>query len=114
MLAESKFAQQAGRPWAASTLAYNVPEILRSPAAIFVGIREGEELDEQCWLAYTGKTTVRYMSQNQAVPCPPNRVFLVYLTAERIVYTWRWEKVDPDGSGLPIGYAKGRYRLKVL
>jgi len=114
LLAEAKFRQQAGRPWAASTLAYNVPEVLRTPSAIFVGIREGEELDERCWLAYTGSPGHRYASNGDAIPCPQNRVFIVYLTADRTVYSWRWEKVDPDGTGLPIGYADGRFRTKVL
>jgi len=114
LLSESKFHQQAGRMWAARTLAYNVPEILICPLAIFVGIREGDELDEQCWLAYAGRPSRRYVHPNDAVPCPDNRVFMVYLDADRVVFSWRWEKVDSDGSGLPIGYASGRYRMRVL
>ena len=113
LLLEAKFKQQAGRPWAAKTLAYNVPETLACPHAVFVGIREGEDLDEQCWLAYVGRPSRRYLTHAD-VPCPENKVFVVYLTAERVVYSWRWEKVDPDGAGLPIGYADGRYRLRVL
>jgi len=93
----AKLSNLAGRKWAAQTLAYIVPEVLSKPASIYVGIRgEWENVADDCWLCYVGFPAFAYYSSTDG-PQPPreDEVFLVFLTSERRIYTWRWEKRDP-------------------
>ena len=98
-----------GRPWATSTLAYLVPEVLQAPSAVYVGIRDSEFAND-CWLCYVGNLNRAFRPSHAIgdIPqgceeCLPGKdeVFTVYLTHERILYSWRWEKKDPSDNMAP-------------
>lgn len=78
-------------------LAYNVPKALLTPVAIFQGIRhdagnQGEGEDE--WLCYCSLPPTSYDSAGKQQPAPVDCVFLVFVNADRQVYTFRWDRAE--------------------
>lgn len=116
LLSRDKLQTVAGRIWAAKTLGHLVPWVLQNPLAIFAGIREKDEtqqIDDDCWLVYVASPPHRYLSPDVTAPPPSDMVFCVYLTDERVIFNWRWERADADGSGLPRGHSE-RYRHRIM
>ena len=120
LLPESYLSRFNGRSWAAYTLAYLVPEVLLHPTAIFMGVREDPTLDDNMWLCYVGKPSSYYTQPGrpdegkpvETRPMPQNQVFLVFVTADRVIYTWRREECDHKHKDLPKGY-KERYGKQI-
>lgn len=103
----------------AKELAFLVPEILQSPKAIFEGIRWDNDEDRtsvDSWLCYCGVPS-RAFTINGADRAPyENKVYLVFVNADRVVYHYRWDKCCPDNPWMPVGYddiAKPRFRKRI-
>ncbi len=101
----------------ASECAYIVPAILRSPKAVFEGIRRDEDEDNfeggVGWRCYCGIPGHSYRPDGSAGPPHADEVFLVFINDEGVAYNWRWEKCDPDSPGLPIDHNKGRFGARL-
>lgn len=98
-------------PGHARELAFAVPFVLLRPTAIFRGVREEDELE---WLCYCGTPQFAYDGATGETRAPwKNQVFLVFVTADRVVYNWRWEPCDPRRKDLPAGYAL-RFKERAL
>lgn len=111
MVSHAKMDLIASRgPMHAKELAWSVREVLSSPHAVFQGVREE---GEETWLCYVGRPRHAFNKAGQAVPPYRGEVFLVFVTDERVVYNWRWEKCDPSDPKLPEGYA-GRFVRRAL
>ena len=83
-------------------LAFTVPVVLKTPKAIFRGVREEGELS---WLCYCGIPDTAYDRKTGASgPSWADEVFLVYVNDDGMIYNWRWEKCDQTDCDLPINY----------
>jgi len=92
------------------TLAYLVPHCVQHPTAIFEGLRD--EDDEG--LCYVSRPPHRYVGKaGHEVPPPPDRVFIVFVSPDRVIYNWRWEPCDTEDSDLPVGHA-GRFDRRLI
>lgn len=67
-------------------------EVLENPERIFSGIRSINEGG----LCYVGCPKEWYITENQKVPFPDNRVFAVYLNFANKLYTFRAEYADTE------------------
>jgi hypothetical protein len=96
----------------AYTAEHTLPETLRSPDAIFEGLRFDEDephnCDNQGWLCYAKRPARRYNSDGSAFDPPKRRIFLAFVNADRIVYNWTWAEADEKalalGTYLPDDY----------
>ncbi len=95
----------------AKELAFVVPKVLLAPKAIFVGVRD--ELEDN-WLCYVGRPAHSYRGR-KGDPCPPwpGEVYLVFVTSDHVIYTFRWEKAAEDNPDLPENYSM-RFRERAL
>lgn len=95
----------------AQELAKIVPFVLRTPTAIFQGVREDGEAE---WLCYCGlpKRAYRRESGDQILPYE-NEVYLVYVNADRVAYNSRWEDCHRNKKNLPVDY-ETRFDRRVL
>ena len=72
-------------------------EVLKAPMLIFEGLqREGQETG----LCYVGRP--KRHGGNWSAPPYPMKVFLVFVTKEKTIFEWRWEKQDPEKPGFPL------------
>lgn len=100
-------------------MAHTVKEVLAAPKAIYDGIRWDEDQDRgnktaDGWVCYCGHPRFYYEPNNTQPQSSGNKeVFLVFVNKDRIVYQWRWEDADEDGTGLPRGH-HARFCKKVL
>jgi hypothetical protein len=79
-------------------------EVLNAPLAVFEGLqREGQGQS----LCYSGRP--QQHRQGAVMPGRPGYVFLVFVTAKRLVYEWRWEKASVGNPDLPADYDSGRF-----
>lgn len=87
---------------AARELAISVLEVLKAPLAIFRGVREEAESE---WLCYSGipSKAFDYKTGNGG-PAWEGEVLLVFVTDEKIVYSWRWDVEDDAYPGRPVGF----------
>lgn len=86
---------------------YNVPHVLQNPTAIFQGLkRDSDEPNRgtQGWHCYCGCPPHTYAKDGQQYPARSQYVFLAFVTVDDIVYTWRWEKSDPQDPHLPVNH----------
>ncbi len=99
---------------AAMELADTVRWALLHPRALFRGIRDPErDIAEDNWLCYVAAPGHAYDHKTgQKRPPWPGEVFLVFVTDERVVYTWYWCESDPQQSHLPMDY-ENRFTDKV-
>jgi hypothetical protein len=83
-----------------------VPQVLMSRGPVFEGLTTDADEDSRGvgWRCYCGIPDRSYTPDGDR--CPPRRgqVYLVFLNEDRVAYSWRWEKADPDNPDLPIGY----------
>jgi hypothetical protein len=101
----------ARQGWArVQDLAFNVPEILNAPAAIFRGVRDRHDH----WLCYSGIPRVAY-TNDRGVTRPPwtSEVLVVFLNDERVLYAFRWENADAVDSRLPENH-ETRFGIRAL
>ncbi len=85
----------------AKDLAFCVREVLADPTAIFRGVREEGECK---WLCYAGKPRHSYTKEGNTCPPRKDRVFLVFVNDEGIIYHWRWDSSSSDDDALPENY----------
>lgn len=78
-----------------------IPEVLKSPRAIFQGLKREEQEDGLC---YAGVPDVDHRNVSITVPPPKSMVFLVFITACNKISDWRWEKCDKDALDCPENY----------
>ena len=87
--------------------AFAIPEIVSSPKGSWQGW--GRTGQEQA-LAYAGIPSGRYMSASIELPCPPGKVFVVYVSARPMqtghlkIIKWGWVEGDPNRSGFPVDH----------
>src|SRR3990167_1089392 len=88
---------------AARELAFTVPTALLNIRHLYRGIRDDRrEVDEDDWLCYISTPSKAYDRKSGAcVPAWRGEVFLVYVTDERVVYNWYWDKCDLSSPHLP-------------
>lgn len=91
---------------------YTLPMILQNPTAVFEGLRRGSDEDrlpndDSGWRCYCGRPSVAYDGNGKEMPPWPDEVFLVFVSAEKVAYNWRWEKCDPDNPELPLDHSVG-------
>ena len=92
-------------------LAHTLPGALLNPTAIFRGVREEGERN---WLCYVSRPAHAYdYRTGDSRIAWPGQVFLVFVTDDRIIYNWRWEKADAEDPSVPEGYAS-RFEERVL
>lgn len=85
------------------TLAYLVPHAVQHPTAIFEGLRD----EDDNGLCYVSRPPHRYVGRaGHQVPPAPDRVFLVFVSPDRVIYNWRWEPCDPGDMDLPAGHSE--------
>ncbi len=101
----------------ASELAFILPEVLRNPTAIFMGIRwdADEKLagDVPGWLCYVGLPQKSYDVNGRETDAYVDKVYLVFVNEDRVVYHYRWDKCCPDNPRLPMGH-KTRFRERKI
>lgn len=92
-----------------------VPYILRSPAAIFEGLRDERDEDPKgCgFRCYCGIPSTAFCTDGSARRPYPGKVFLVFVNDQSVAYNWRWDKSDPGDPRLPADHAT-RFRSKRL
>ena len=99
----------------ANECAHLVPFTLQQPRAIFEGLTEEADEDRRGvgWLCYCSKPPFRFDEAGNRLPSRENRVFLVFVNAQRIAYTWRWEKSDSNEPDMPERH-ESRFRRRAL
>lgn len=92
-----------------------VPMILKTPTAIFEGLRRDEDEDRRGygWRCYCGVPEQSFRADGASAPPYRGQVYLVFVNDERVAYNWRWEKADPEDLKLPIGY-EHRFHQRLL
>jgi len=97
--------------------AHLVPMVLRKPQAVFRGLRrdadEPVKNNEEGWLCYSGIPTHAYNEDGTPRRLWPKEVFLVFVSADKVVYNWYWYESDPGDPDLPKGY-KERFRERLI
>jgi hypothetical protein len=99
---------------AAMELADTVRWALLHPRALFRGVRDLErDIAEDRWLCYVATPAYAY-DHKTGKKCPPwpNEVFLVFVTEERVVYSWYWCESDGREPHLPVDH-ENRFLEKV-
>jgi len=96
-----------------------VPFTLKYPSAIFEGLRPPDDKhsgDSPGWLCYCSKPVRDFTKDGQECNPEPNKVFLVFVNEDKIIFNWRWEDADSeslDGKKyLPENY-KTRFRKQI-
>ena len=91
-------------------MAFVLPHVLTCPTCIFQGNREDGESE---WLCYCGVPPRAFDQHGREILPPEGMVFLVFLNAERVAYTWRWECCDSEKSTFPQEHEQ-RFDRQVL
>lgn len=94
---------------ASSELVYLVPEVLRTPACIFRGLRwEQDEPrrghDRPGWICYCGAPGKAFRSNGTEIDPYVDEVFLVFLDDEKYVYGCGWEDADQVDNVMPMNW----------
>lgn len=96
--------------WAVLEMTKILPEILKSPKAIFEGIRwdedEDREVDADGWRCYVGIPKLSFDKDGKQGAPWKDEVYLVFVNADGVVYNWRWEDCDSDNTTVPHGYVE--------
>ena len=97
-----------------------VPFTLEYPSAIFEGLRPPDDKhsgESPGWLCYCSRPPYDYKKSGEECAPAPNKVFLVFVNEEQIIFNWRWENADIDAfcnkEYLPENY-ENRFRKRVL
>ena len=99
---------------------HTLSETLQSPDAVFEGLRFDEDEPRSCsdtgWLCYAKHPARRYNNEGGTFATQENRIFLVFVTTDRVVYRWGWEEADENAlarrAHLPIDY-ENRFEKQV-
>lgn len=95
--------------------AFNVPHVLQHPNGVFEGLCWEEDEDKRGygWRCYCAVPPHDYGENGDEKPPRPNKIFLVFVNTDNIVYNWRWEKVDPKDDRFPIDF-QTRFRKQII
>jgi hypothetical protein len=96
--------------------AYLLPDVLRYPKHVWRGLRwDDDELlsDSPGWLSYCKIPYLSYNMNGEEQKPRPNRVFMVCVNIDKIVYNWWWVPCDPQNRECPEEY-KNRFREQLL
>lgn len=110
-----KWAARRG-PGTARELIETVRATLKSPTAIFRGLRNFDDDAEDEWLCYVSVPTHAYDHRTGIRKSEPwqGQVFCVYVRMpERMVYNWNWVRADPANRKLPEDH-QDRFKERVL
>jgi len=86
-------------------LGSSVPEVLKSPAAVWRGIRRDDDDTSghsDGYLCYAGVPSFRYHWDTGEIIGNDDKTLLVFLNKELTVYGHRWEEADPRRKGYPL------------
>ena len=95
---------------------------LKSPSAIFRGIRFEEDEEHSCsspgWLCYCCCPPYDFGRDGNPCDAPLWQVFLVFVNEDGIIYDWRWDKADIEAfhqkQYLPLDYDNNRFQERIL
>jgi hypothetical protein len=96
--------------------AYLLPDVLQFPRHVWRGLRwDDDELfsDSPGWLSYCKIPFCSYSEDGEKQPPRLNRVFMVCVNIDRIVYNWWWVPCDSEDRECPENY-KTRFREQLL
>ena len=82
-------------------------EVLKSPEAIFWGIRIGRSTGYG-W-CYVGRPARLWVGDMESMTSPPGYVFTAYLDDRNNLFEWRLELANERAPDLPIDYLSGRF-----
>ncbi len=104
LLSDRRMAEISKRGMGATQeLAFNVPEVILRPTAIFRGVRSEGESE---WMCYSGIPSRAFDHRTgQEVTPWRGEVFLVFADwPDRCLYNWDWVRGSPENSMLPIDH----------
>jgi hypothetical protein len=80
-----------------------VPQVLQQHGPVGEGLRRDEDEDARGvgWRCSCGLPDRSSTPDGERCPPRRERVFLVFVNADRVAYNWRWEPADPDDRTLP-------------
>ncbi|MGL6225729.1 MAG: hypothetical protein ACRC10_03775 [Thermoguttaceae bacterium] len=85
-----------------------VRDTLLHPSGIFSGIRFEEDEEHSCdapgWLCYCSLPIRDFTRSGEECNPPYNKVFLVFVNDEEIVYNWYWETCDLEKPQYPKNF----------
>ena len=75
-----------------------LPQVLSKPSAIYEGLCWDSDEDRRGagWRCYAGVPDCSYTKDGTKQGPWENELFLAFINADRVVYNWRWEKIDPE------------------
>lgn len=99
---------------AARELAFTVLNAVQKPTAVFKGVRDSDDGDED-WLIYVSNPAFAYDHQTgNQVRAWKGEVFLVFVDEDRIIRRWFWDEADHMNPKLPVNHDKERFVEKLL
>lgn len=80
--------------------AFLLPRVAKEPIRIFRGLKREEHEQSLCYVA---KPSKRYRGDRIWIPAPKQRVFLMFVRADKTVLDWEWRaEVEYNGrDGFP-------------
>jgi hypothetical protein len=97
-----------------------VPFTLKNPTSIFEGLRPPDDKhsgESPGWLCYCSRPFFDYTKSGEECDPAFNKVFLVFVNDEKVVFNWRWDNADTEALDhkeyLPENY-KTRFRKQIL
>jgi hypothetical protein len=91
--------------------AYLVPNVLQTPRHVWTGLRWDDDAmfnDSPgwgpAWLSYCKIPSCSYREDGTQQAPRPNRVFMVCVNSDKIVYNWWWVPCDPRDPECPEQY----------
>lgn len=93
-----------------------VPNVLQYPAHVWRGLRwDDDEMFSSGpgWLSYCKIPAYSYREDGAKQPPRPNRVFMVCVNMDGVVYNWWWVPCDPRNPEYPEQYDE-RFREQLL
>jgi hypothetical protein len=99
---------------AAKELAYTVLDALQKPKAVYRGVKECDDGEED-WLCYVHVPAWAYDHKTgETRKAWKGEVFLVFVDGDLIVRRWGWDEADPNNPYLPIKHDQGRFEERLL
>jgi len=93
-----------------------VPNVLQTPAHVWRGLRwDDDEMfsNGPGWLSYCKIPPYSYREDGTKQPPRPNRVFMVCVNKDAIVYNWWWVPCDSENPEYPEQHID-RFRERLL
>jgi hypothetical protein len=94
--------------------AHLVPFTLKYPSCIFRGLREDDDKysgDSPGWLCYCSLPTQDFSKNGEPTNSKPNKVYVVFVNEDKIIFNWRWENADLEAYSNKI-YVPENYKTR--